>query len=366
MKVLLRFFFALFLVAAVAGGLGLTLVLRGLDERFQAFHGEEVVVNIPQGTSVREGLRALEQQGVIRDQTLARLYWRFGLEDPVFMAGEYRFRGPASIPEVLSKITRGEVLTHRVTILEGLTFEEVAQHLAAQGFGSYDAFLAEMTTPSRIEDLDAEATDLEGYLFPDTYSFSRGTSEAQIVTAMVAAFREHFVEARSVSSSASPNGLDTIGVTDRSSLSPREIVILASIVEKEAVRDDERPIIAGVYANRLRIGMGLYADPTIIYALKRQGTWDGNLRRRDLEMKSPYNTYRSVGLPPGPICSPGLASLTAAMAPADVPYLYFVSRNDGSHVFAQTLAEHNRNVHKWQKLYWQQRWAENAEGEKLH
>lgn len=365
MKILFRFFLVLLLVAAVAGGVGLTLVLRGLDERFQAFPGEEVVVDIPQGASVREGLRVLEQQGVIRDQTLARLYWRFGLEDPVFMAGEYGFRGPASIPEVLSKITRGEVLTHRVTILEGLTFEEVAQHLAAEGFGSFDAFLAEMTTPRRIEDLDAEATDLEGYLFPDTYAFPRGASEAQIVAAMVAAFREHFIEARSISSSLAASALDAAD-TGRSRLSPREIVILASIVEKEAVHDDERPIIAGVYANRLRIGMGLYADPTIIYALKRQGTWDGNLRRRDLEMKSPYNTYRSVGLPPGPICSPGLASLTAAMAPADVPYLYFVSRNDGTHVFAKTLAEHNRNVHKWQKLYWQQRWAKKAEGEKVH
>jgi UPF0755 protein len=112
--------------------------------------------------------------------------------------------------------------------------------------------------------------------------------------------------------------------------------------------------------------MGLYADPTIIYALKRQGTWDGNLRRRDLEMDSPYNTYRTPGLPPGPICSPGLASLAAAMNPADVPYLYFVSRNDGTHVFAQTLAQHNRNVYEWQKLYWRRHWAKKAEREELH
>jgi UPF0755 protein len=132
---------------------------------------------------------------------------------------------------------------------------------------------------------------------------------------------------------------------------------LASIVEKEARLDEERPRIASVYVNRLRIGMALYADPTIIFALKRRGVWDGNLRRADLALDDPYNTYRFAGLPPGPICSPGLASLRAAAAPEEGTFLYFVGRNDGSHVFAETLAEHNRNVERWQKQYWRERWA---------
>jgi UPF0755 protein len=144
----------------------------------------------------------------------------------------------------------------------------------------------------------------------------------------------------------------------------REIVTLASIVEKEAQLDGERATIAGVYSNRLRRGIALYADPTVIFALKLYGRWDGNIRKSDLAMDSPYNTYLYPGLPPGPICSPSVRSLVAAAEPADVPYLYFVSRNDGSHVFAATLGEHNRNVEKWQRRYWRERWAkERAEAD---
>lgn len=365
--VLFRLLVALFLLGAAAGGLALAFARSALKGPFQAFPGSQIVVTIPAGASVRDGLLRLQEQGVIRDERLARLYWRFALKDPILIAGEYMFRGPASTPEVLAKITRGEVLTHRVTILEGLTFDEIAAHLSAKGFGSYEAFLSEMSSPRRITDLDESATDLEGYLFPDTYAFARGTTESQIVDTLATTFRERFLEARSMASTnaGSEAGGDSgagAASTDGLALSLRELVILASIVEKEALLDQERPVIAGVYANRLRRGIGLYADPTIIYALKRLGTWDGNLRRHDLEMDSPYNTYRTVGLPPGPICSPGLASLAAAMAPANVPYLYFVSRNDGTHVFASTLAEHNRNVYQWQKLYWRQRWAQKANG----
>ncbi len=371
--VLLRSLVALFSIGAVVSALALAFARSTLEEPFQAFPGSQIVITIPSGASVREGLRLLEEKGVIADRRLARLYWRFTLENPVLIAGEYLFRGPAATPEVLAKVTRGEVLTHRVTLLEGLTFDEIAMHLSTEGFGSYEAFLSEMSSPLRIRDLDENATDLEGYLFPDTYAFARGTTESQIVDTLVTASRERFLEARSMASTGGTSEANE-GSTNALALTLREVVILASIVEKEALLDRERPVIAGVYANRLRRGMGLYADPTIIYALKRLGKWDGNLRRRDLEMDSPYNTYRSVGLPPGPICSPGLASLAAAMAPADVPYLYFVSRNDGSHVFARTLTEHNRNVYQWQKLYWRQRWAENpaessaknSDGEEVH
>ena len=201
----------------------------------------------------------------------------------------------------------------------------------------------------RISDLDPEASNLEGYLFPNTYSFAKGTSEDEVVTTLVSTFRRLFTD--EVRPHLAPDDERTL----------RQIAILASVVEKEARLDDERPIIAGVYFNRLERGIALYADPTVIYALKQEGRWDGNIRRPDLKLDSPYNTYLYPGLPPGPIASPGLASLRAAAQPAEVPYLYFVSRNDGSHVFASTLAEHNRNVNQWQKVYWQKRWAEEKQ-----
>jgi UPF0755 protein len=230
-----------------------------------------------------------------------------------------------------------------LTIIEGLTLEEIADQLAHQGFGRREVFLDLMRSPRLIADLDPDAPDLEGYLFPETYSFAVGASEKEIVETLVKTFRKRFE--RDVRPRIT--GGRTV----------RQVVTLASIVEKEAKAPQDRPLIAAVYKNRLDRRIGLAADPTVIYALKKAGRWDGNIRREDLQIDSPYNTYRYAGLPPGPICSPGLASLAAAAAPADVPYLYFVSRNDGTHVFASTLAEHNRNVEIWQRKYWRDRWA---------
>ena len=232
-----------------------------------------------------------------------------------------------------------------MTILEGLTVAETAALLADAGFGDAGRFESLMNDPALIEDLDPKARDLEGYVFPDTYHFARATPETEIVKELVRTFRTNY---------------ETVVLATRlpeDERSLREVLTLASIVEKETSLDEERSIVAGVYANRLRRGIGLYADPTIIYALKKMNRWDGNLRRTDLKLESPYNTYVVSGLPPGPIASPGLQSLLAATRPDDVPYLYFVSRNDGSHVFSRTLAEHNRNVNKWKKQYWRDKWA---------
>ncbi|MEE8278620.1 MAG: endolytic transglycosylase MltG [Thermoanaerobaculia bacterium] len=334
------------LAIAVAAALVSTWAWRTLHRPHQGYPGDELRVEIEPGLDARSILGQLERQGALANALLARIYLVYRLKDPPLKAGEYRFSGPAATPEVLERLIRGKVVTHAVTLVEGWTLEETARHLADQGFGDYDALLWEMSSPAEIADLDAEAPDLEGYLFPDTYSFARGTPEREIVTALVANFRRRYEgEIRPL-----------LGPDDGRSV--RQIVTLASVVEKEAQLDEERPLIAGVYANRLERGIALYADPTVIYALKKLGRWDGNLRRPDLEIDSPYNTYRYPGLPPGPIASPGLASLKAAAQPADVSYLFFVSRNDGSHVFAATLAEHNRNVYKWQKVYWRQRWAE--------
>jgi UPF0755 protein len=187
-----------------------------------------------------------------------------------------------------------------------------------------------------IRDLDAAATDLEGYLFPNTYAMPRKSTAGELVERMVTAFRD----------ALSPEVVERAAARG---LSVRQLVTLASLVEKETAKPDERPIVAAVYSNRLRIGMGMQCDPTVIYALEREGRYTGNLTREDLRFDSPYNTYRYAGLPPGPIASPGRASLEAAASPADVPYIYFVSRNDGSHVFSTTLDEHNRNVFEYQK-----------------
>ena len=304
--------------------------------------GEETVLVEP-GTDAGTILDRLEARGVVPNALLARVWLVYGLGDPPLRAGEYRFEGAATTAEVLDKMVRGDVVLHQVTVVEGLTLEETADGLAAAGFGARDAFLAAMRDPAPIADLDPEAETLEGYLFPETYNFHRGASEKEIVATLVRAFRTRYQGEVRPLAPGTP---------------VRELVTLASIVEKEAKVEDERRQIAAVYTNRLAARMGLYADPTIIYALKQMGTWDGNLTREHLQLDSPYNTYRYGGLPPGPIASPGLGSLVAAADPADVPYLYFVSRNDGTHVFAETLAEHNANVHRWQKEYWRQRWAE--------
>jgi UPF0755 protein len=278
---------------------------------------------------------------VLADAQLARSYLIYFLGDPKMQAGEYRFRGPLTTAQVLRMLIQGDTVTYSVTLVEGLTLEETAAQLAQEGFGRREVFLDLMRSPRLIADLDPDAPDLEGYLFPETYRFASGTGEREIVATLVKTFRRRF------NREVRPLLAQGQGV--------RRLVTLASIVEKEAKVSSERPLIAAVYRNRLERNIGLAADPTVVYALKRLGRWNGNLRREDLRMDSPYNTYRWAGLPPGPICSPGLASLQGAADPADVPFLYFVSRNDGTHVFAETLEEHNRNVEIWQRQYWRNR-----------
>jgi UPF0755 protein len=306
---------------------------------------EPVRFEIPSGRSATAILTDLEAAGVLRDARLTRIYLIYGLDDPPLHAGEYRFEEPLSAPDVLDHLVRGEVVTWPVTLIEGLTLEETAAAIAAAGFGDEEVLLREMARGERIHQLDPEARTLEGYLYPDTYHFARGTTEVEIVDTLVDTFVRRF-----------RREVEPLLVGD--SRTVREIVILASIVEKEARLEEERDIIASVYANRLRIGMALQADPTVIYAMKQLGTWDGNIRRRDLKLDSPYNTYVYPGLPPGPICSPRMANLAATARPADTPYFYFVSRNDGSHVFSRNYAEHRRNVDVWQKQYWRRKWAE--------
>jgi UPF0755 protein len=253
-------------------------------------------------------------------------------------AGEYRFDRPSSAREVAGKIARGEVYVRPLTFPEGLTYKQMSALYEGKGFGPALDFINAAKRGALVSAVDPDAKDLEGYLFPDTYKLPRSTTAELLVGRMIAAFMK----------TLTPELMDK---AEARGLNVRQLVTLASIVEKETGNPDERPLVAAVYANRLKIGMGLQCDPTVIYALERAGRYNGNLTRDDLQFDSPYNTYRHAGLPPGPIASPGRASLEAAASPADVPYLYFVSKNDGSHAFAATLDEHNRNVQQYQVKY---------------
>jgi UPF0755 protein len=225
-----------------------------------------------------------------------------------------------------------------VTFREGLTVKEMAKVYEEAGLGTSSSFREAARQASLINDLDPEAKDLEGYLFPDTYALPRRAEASALVSMMVKGFRRAFDA--TLQEEARQQGMTV-----------REVVALASLVEKETAKPEERPMVAAVYRTRLRIGMPLQADPTVIYALDAAGRYDGNLNREGLAFDSPYNTYKYRGLPPGPIAAPGRGALEAAVRPAAVDYIYFVSRNDGSHVFARTLDEHNRNVHRYQVQY---------------
>jgi UPF0755 protein len=252
---------------------------------------------------------------------------------------------------VIDQIARGAVYAHRITFPEGLTIVEMSKIYESRGFGPASDFVTAAGNASLVADLDPGAPDLEGYLFPETYAITRGTPAPRLVALMVGRFRAAWPE--TLKNEAQSQGLST-----------RQTVTLASLVEKETGKPEERALVAAVYRNRHRIGMGMQADPTVIYALQKAGRYDGNIRRDDLDIDSPYNTYRYPGLPPGPIASPGRESLEATVRPADVTYLYFVSRNDGSHAFATTLDEHNRNVRQYQILYFREKRLRERAGQK--
>ena len=249
-------------------------------------------------------------------------------------AGVYEFTGPISAADVVDKLARGDVILKSVTIREGLDRFTIGRMFAAEGLGHVTEWDKLTADPELIRDIAPDATSLEGYLFPDTYKFNPGTPARTIIAAMVQNFRKHF-------------GGEMAYIT--TGLNLHQTVTLASIVETEAKLPQERPLVASVYLNRYRKHMLLGADPTVIYALKLAGRWDGNIRKPDLQMESPYNTYRVPGLPPGPIANPGLASLHAAAAPASTAFLYFVAKNDGSHAFSTNIDEHNRNVNLYQR-----------------
>jgi UPF0755 protein len=336
-----KILFVLVLLVAVAGA-GAWWVWSGAVAFGRTPYGDadEKVVVVPPGASPRTVVRALANAGVLaRDDEAWRWYrlTRLARRDRrALRAGEYAFSGPLTPEQVLERVYLGQVKLHRFTVPEGLRIDEVADLVGHSGLASPDAFAAVAHDPAIARALGLPYSDLEGFLFPDTYSFARGVSARAIAEAMVERFREEYARA---DARRKPEVTLNLG----------EAATLASIVEKETGQPAERARIACVFHNRLRIGMRLQTDPTVMFAtMLRTGRWSRNISRADLLAPHPYNTYTTAGLPPGPIASAGAAAIQAALAPDDCADLYFVSRNDGTHVFCPDLACHNAAVRTWQ------------------
>lgn len=294
---------------------------------------ETVEVRVEPGEPFSSVVRKLEDKHVIPNGKLFSLWARLSASDKKIHWGIYRFELPLSPREVLNRMVLGRSLNYRITIPEGLTVKQIAGLLEKGKMADKDRFLTEATSPELLSLLGLEGKGVEGYLFPDTYYFTPFIKERDILITMAKQFQEIF-------NPKMQEQAKEIG------LSLHEVVTLASLIEKETAMDSERPLVSAVFHNRLKNKMPLQSDPTVIYGLER---FSGTLTRRDLQSNSPYNTYRIPGLPPAPICNPGLSSLMAALNPASVPYLYFVSKNDGSHLFSVSLKEHNRAVRVYQR-----------------
>ena len=300
----------------------------------------QTFVMLRSGYSTRHIAAELKKAGIIRSELAFRL-WHTAHPKPRLKAGEYLFEHEATLPQVYGRIARGDIYFHVVTIPEGYTMFDIAKAIEDAGLGSAADFLhiAESQT-QLISDIAPEAKSLEGYLFPNTYQFTRTQTLEEMAAAMVHQFRQVAQQIGLI-----PDNSPSTSASARvASIDVNRVVIMASIVEKETAAPEERARVASVYYNRLALRMALDADPSVIYAELLQGTYSGGLHHADLAINSPYNTYRFPGLPPGPIGNPGRSSLEAALHPENTKYLYFVSDGNGHHRFATTLDEHNRNV----------------------
>jgi UPF0755 protein len=295
--------------------------------------GEGKTITVQRGMTFREVASLLEKEGIIkgieRFVLLGKLWGAF----PKVKAGEYELSPSLTPLQVLDTLTKGRVKHHKVSVPEGYTVRQIAQFLETEGITNGEAFLEKCFSPQYTSSLGIQAKSLEGYLFPDSYLFPKGFPPEEVIEMMVSQFRQVYTP--QYSERAKELGFSNY-----------RILILASIIEKEAAIPEERFLVSSVYHNRLKRKMRLYSCPTVIYGIK---DFDGNLTKEDLERFTPYNTYIIRGLPPGPICNPGKEAIKAALYPAETQYLYFVSKNDGSHHFSATLKEHNIAVWKYQK-----------------
>ncbi len=297
------------------------------------------VIYVKRGMPLRQVGHLLQQQGIIRSKTFFIFLATLLGEKTLIKAGEYEFDSPMQPLRVLETLVKGQVKRHLVTVPEGYTLDQIAQLLEDQKIVDREEFLQKASSPILIASLGLpvkgtpSADRLEGYLFPETYHFYRGMDPEEVIRSMVNQFKRVL-------------GPELIGETSRMGISEQQAVILASIIEKETPLPEEKPLISAVFYNRLARGMPLQSDPTVIYGIKN---FNGNLTKDDLQRPTPYNTYVRPGLPPSPICNPGKDSLVAALHPAPVSYLYFVSKNDGSHYFSSQIEDHNRAVWDYQK-----------------
>jgi UPF0755 protein len=290
---------------------------------------------VPPGATADTIARQLHALGLARHPLAFRTLARARGVGAQLKAGEYALSGPLSLTGILDVLLRGDVVRRDLTIPEGRSLDEIAALVMAEGI-DLETFLEAARDPAPVRDLDPAADDLEGYLFPDTYDVPQSPEAPRtLVRRMTQRFRTVI-------------GPELTRIAERG-LTVRQVVTLASIVELETARATERPRIAAVFLNRLEKRMPLQTDPSIIYALKKAGRWDGDIRRRDFDIDSPYNTYRRAGLPPGPLGSPGREAILAVLEPAETRELYFVSRNDGTHEFSETLTAHNRAVNRYQR-----------------
>jgi peptidoglycan lytic transglycosylase G len=325
---------AILLLLVLLAGAG--VALRFLWSRpYSAAPGVEKFVMIPRGTSSYETAHLLEREGVVRHWAVFLAYLKLAKPRSPLQAGEYRFAEPLSVIQVADKLIRGLIYYHEFTVPEGYSLFEIGAMLEQKGFARAADLLAAAGRTDLVADLSQSARNLEGYLFPDTYRLARGTTADEIARIMVRRFREVYA------------GLQPL--LPQSPLNLQQVVTLASLIEKETSVDAERELISAVFQNRLKKGMLLQCDPTVIYAAQLKGNYRGTIFQSDLESNSPYNTYRHPGLPPGPIANPGKRSLEAALSPAQSDYLYFVADNRGGHVFSRTLEEHQRAVSAYRK-----------------
>ncbi len=334
----------LFLLVLFAAGTAAGWLAYQWGTPYRGYSGEGAVVDVPRGASTRGIADRLEQAGVVRS-ALAFEIWSRWHHAQSLEAGEYRFERPMTMTEVFDTVAEGRVWTVTLTIPEGWTMFDIADAVARSGLASRAAFLRAARNPAPIRDLAPNVPTLEGFLFPATYQFPHRTTAQAVADAMVRRFRQAWGD---LTQKDPPSG----------NLSPEQVVTLASLVQEETPKESERPIIAGVFANRLRLGYPLECDPSVVYALKMAGKYDGDLRPAELHVASPYNTYLHYGLPPGPIGNPGIPSLKAALHPAKVDYLYFVANGSGGHSFSRTLAGHQRNIERYRELIERERQKE--------
>ena len=302
----------------------------------------EIFVMLRPGFSTRRIAAELAKVGVIRNQQ-AFVLWHYLHRGRSLKAGEYRFANAANIVDIQKRLRRGDVYFHTVVVPEGFTMFDVGRAVEAAGLGAAGDFVKEAQTDTAlVADIAPHVPSLEGYLFPETYQFSRMMTMAEMAAAMVKQFRQ---VAGQIGLIPAAGG----AAADGQGPDVATVVTMASIVEKETAVPEERPMVASVYYNRLAHHVALDADPSIIYAELLAGSYQGALHHEDMSYDSPYNTYRHVGLPPGPIGNPGRSSLEAAMHPAQTDYFYFVADAQGHHRFSRTFEEHNKNVAAYRK-----------------